>query len=110
MPIRNLRTSLSARTLVFQTNMMRLKEKFIKEVIPAMRQNLGYKSNMAVPKIEKVVLNTGFGRLVVGKTGDEPKKIVEAKRKGIAIAAEVTPHHLYFDDTMLTNENRLRLQ
>ena len=78
MPIRNLRTSLSTRTLVFQTNMMRLKEKFIKEVIPAMRERLGYKSNMAVPKIEKVVLNTGFGRLVVGKTGDEPQKIVEA--------------------------------
>lgn len=57
---------------------MRLKEKFIKEIIPAMRQNFGYKSNMAVPRIEKVVLNTGFGRLVVGKTGDEPKKIVDA--------------------------------
>ena len=58
--------------------MMRAKEKFIKEVIPAMRQNFGYKSSMAVPKITKVVLNTGFGRLVVGKTGDELKKIVEA--------------------------------
>ncbi len=60
------------------TNMMRLREKFIKEVIPAMRQSFGYKSSMAVPRIEKVVLNTGFGRLVVGKTGDEPKKIVDA--------------------------------
>ncbi len=58
--------------------MMRLKEKFIKEVIPAMREEFGYKSSMAVPKIEKVVLNTGFGRLVTGKTGDEPKKIAEA--------------------------------
>ncbi|MFH1423927.1 MAG: 50S ribosomal protein L5 [Candidatus Nealsonbacteria bacterium] len=58
--------------------MMRLKEKFIKEVIPVMREKLGYKSSMAVPKIEKVVLNTGFGRLIVGKTGDEPKKIIDA--------------------------------
>jgi len=58
--------------------MMRLKEKFIKEVVPAMREQFGYKSVMAVPKIEKVVLNTGFGRLVVGKLGDEPKKISEA--------------------------------
>jgi len=58
--------------------MMRLKEKFIKEVIPAMQEKFGYKSSMAVPKIEKVVLNTGFGRLVVGKTGDEPKKIIDA--------------------------------
>ncbi|MFH1780509.1 MAG: 50S ribosomal protein L5 [Candidatus Nealsonbacteria bacterium] len=58
--------------------MMRLKEKFNKEVIPAMQKKFGYKSSMAVPKVAKVVLNTGFGRLVVGKTGDEPKKIVEA--------------------------------
>lgn len=58
--------------------MMRLKEKFIKEIVPAMQKSLGYKTSMAVPKIQKVVLNTGFGRLVVGKTGDEPKKITEA--------------------------------
>jgi len=57
---------------------MRLKEKFIKEVVPAMQEKFGYKSSMAVPKIKKVVLNTGFGRLVVSKTGDEPKKIVDA--------------------------------
>ena len=43
-----------------------------------MREKFGYKSGMAVPKVIKVVLNTGFGRLVVGKTGDEPKKLVEA--------------------------------
>ncbi|MFH1575709.1 MAG: 50S ribosomal protein L5 [Candidatus Nealsonbacteria bacterium] len=58
--------------------MMKLKEKFIKEVIPAMQKKFGYKSSMAVPRIEKVVLNTGFGRLVVSKTGDEPKKIADA--------------------------------
>jgi len=59
-------------------NMMRLKEKFIKEVVPAMQAKFGYKSSMAVPKVSKVVLNTGFGRLVVGKLGDEPKKISDA--------------------------------
>lgn len=58
--------------------MMRLKEKFIKEIIPAMREKFGYKSCMAVPRVKKVVLNTGFGKLVAGKTGDEPKKIVDA--------------------------------
>lgn len=58
--------------------MLRLKEKFIKEVIPAMQAKFGYKSSMAVPKVVKVVLNTGFGRQVSGKTGDEPKKITDA--------------------------------
>lgn len=52
-----------------------LSEKYKKEVIPAMVTKFGYKSPMAVPKIEKVVVNTGFGRLVAGKSADEQKKI-----------------------------------
>lgn len=58
--------------------MPKITEKYKKEVIPAMKEKFGYKSVMAVPKITKVVVNTGFGRLVVGKTSDEQKKIPEA--------------------------------
>lgn len=58
--------------------MLKLKEKFCKEVIPQMIAAFGYKNLMAVPKIEKVVVNTGFGRLVAGKTTDEQKKIYTA--------------------------------
>lgn len=58
--------------------MLRLKDKYIKEVIPAMQEKFGYKNVMAVPRVEKVVVNTGFGRAVVGKTGEEQKKITEA--------------------------------
>lgn len=57
--------------------MLRLKDKYKKEVIPAMMQMFGYKNPMAVPGIEKVVVNTGFGRLIGGKTGDEQKKLPE---------------------------------
>lgn len=57
--------------------MIRLQEKYNKEVIPAMIKKFGYKNDMAVPKIEKVVVNTGFGRLVSGKTSQEQKKIQE---------------------------------
>lgn len=39
-----------------------LKEKYTEEVIPAMRAMFGYKNPMAVPKIEKVVVNVGIGR------------------------------------------------
>lgn len=56
--------------------MIRLKEKYTKEIVPAMKEKFGYKNNMAVPRIEKVVVNSGYGRLVVGKTGEEQKKIV----------------------------------
>lgn len=55
--------------------MIRLKEKYQKEVIPKMIEKFGYRSQMAVPKIEKVVVNSGFGRLVTGKANDEQKKI-----------------------------------
>jgi len=60
-----------------KSNMLRLPEKYQKEVIPSMQEKFGYKNNMAVPKIEKVIVNTGFGRLVSGKTSDEQKKIVD---------------------------------
>lgn len=57
---------------------MRLKEKYQKEIIPQLMKELNLSSPMAVPRVEKVVLNTGFGRQVVGKTGEEQKKIQEA--------------------------------
>ena len=39
----------------------RLKEKYQKDVIPALTKEFGYKNVMAVPKIEKVVVNMGLG-------------------------------------------------
>jgi len=40
----------------------RLQIKYIKEVIPAMKAKFGYKNDLAVPTIKKVLLNTGIGR------------------------------------------------
>lgn len=39
-----------------------LLEKYIKEVIPKMKEEFGYKNDLAVPKIVKVVVNTGIGK------------------------------------------------
>ncbi len=44
--------------------MSRLQEKYRKTVIPAVQKTFGIENVMAVPKIEKVVVNTGVGRLV----------------------------------------------
>ena len=41
--------------------MSRLKEKYVNEVVPALRERFGYKSVMEVPKLEKIVLNMGVG-------------------------------------------------
>jgi large subunit ribosomal protein L5 len=88
----------------------RLKEKYQKEVIPALQKEFGYKNVMAVPKIEKVVVNMGLGEATsnakivdVGAdelariTGQKPvtrraKKSIAAfkVRKGMPIATMVT--------------------
>lgn len=39
----------------------RLKEHYLKNVIPALTKEFGYKNVMAVPKIEKISINVGLG-------------------------------------------------
>lgn len=41
--------------------MNRLKEYYIKEVMPAMKAKFGYKNDLAVPKLHKIVVNMGLG-------------------------------------------------
>ena len=90
--------------------MTRLKEKYRKDVIPALQKEFGYKNVMAVPKIEKVVVNMGLGEATANAklvdtgadelsriTGQKPvtrraKKSIAAfkVRKGMPIATMVT--------------------
>ena len=42
----------------------RLKEKYLNEVAPALREKYGYRSVMEIPKIDKVVINMGVGEAV----------------------------------------------
>jgi len=58
--------------------MIGLQEKYKKEVIPKMKESFGFKNDLAVPKLEKVVINTGFGRQISDKTTEEQKKITGA--------------------------------
>lgn len=50
-----------------------------------------YKNKMAVPKIEKVVVNVGFGRLVAGKSLEEQKKIANAVLEDLALITGQRP-------------------
>ncbi|HHW15609.1 MAG TPA: 50S ribosomal protein L5 [Firmicutes bacterium] len=88
----------------------RLKEKFLKEVAPALKERFGYRNPMQVPRLEKVVINMGVGDAVsdpkaldaaVGDltliSGQKPlvtrakKSIAAFKiRQGMAIGAKVT--------------------
>ena len=88
----------------------RLKAKYQKDVIPALRKEFGYKNVMAVPKIEKVVVNMGLGEATANAkiidtgadelariTGQKPvtrraKKSIAAfkVRKGMPVGTMVT--------------------
>ena len=53
--------------------MSNLKEKYNKEVVPALEQKLGTTNKMLVPRLQKIVINMGFG--IVSK--DEQKNLVD---------------------------------
>ncbi len=57
--------------------MTRLFEKYQKEVVPVIMEKFGYKNPMAVPRIEKVVLNSCFGKEAATKTSQEREKIIQ---------------------------------
>jgi large subunit ribosomal protein L5 len=45
----------------------RLKDKYLKEIVPALKQKFEYSSVMQVPKIEKICINKGMGVAVTDK-------------------------------------------
>ena len=44
--------------------MARLKEKYVKEIMPALQKEFGYTNVMAIPKLDKVIINIGLGEAV----------------------------------------------
>jgi len=42
----------------------RLRVRYSKEVIPALMKHFNYKNLMAVPKLEKIVINMGLGEAI----------------------------------------------
>ena len=90
--------------------MSRLRDRYVQDVVPALKKEFGYTNVMAVPKIRKVVVNMGLGEatanakiIEVGAdelariTGQKPvvrraKKSIAAfkVRKGQPIATSVT--------------------
>ncbi|CAJ1004479.1 MULTISPECIES: 50S ribosomal protein L5 [Bacillales] len=88
----------------------RLKEKYLKEIVPGLMSKFNYSSVMQVPKVEKVIINMGVGEAVGNAkaldsavedlqtiAGQKPvvtrakKSIAGFKlREGMAIGAKVT--------------------
>jgi large subunit ribosomal protein L5 len=90
--------------------MTRLKERYLKDVVPGLKKEFGYTNVMAIPKVDKVVVNMGLGEATqnvklidagadeVGRiTGQRPvttraKKSIAAfkVRKGMPVGTMVT--------------------
>lgn len=90
--------------------MARLKDIYIKEIVPKLMKDFNYKSVMEVPKIEKIVLNMGLGEAIqnvkildsavdeLGAISGQKAVITKAKksiatfklRQGMPIGAMVT--------------------
>jgi len=56
----------------------RLKEKYTKEILPAMMKEFSYGNIMEVPKLQKIVLNVGLGEAI------QNIKLLEAAQKELA--------------------------
>ncbi|OHA06935.1 MAG: 50S ribosomal protein L5 [Candidatus Sungbacteria bacterium RIFCSPLOWO2_01_FULL_47_10] len=56
--------------------MSNLQEKYKKEVVPKMMKQFGWKNLMRVPKVVKVVINTGVGRVKDEKQLEEVVKML----------------------------------
>ncbi|TCO56416.1 50S ribosomal protein L5 [Caldanaerobacter subterraneus] len=63
--------------------MSRLREKYEKEVVPALMERFGYKNIMQVPKLEKVVINIG-----VGEAKENPKALEAAMNDLMMISGQ----------------------
>ncbi len=59
-----------------------MKEKYQKEVLPKLKKELKLSSDMAVPKVEKVVLNVGIGRIL--QSASNIKDFTEKIKEDIA--------------------------
>jgi large subunit ribosomal protein L5 len=88
----------------------RLQEKYVKEVLPALRESLGRQNPHALPRLEKIVVNMGVGDATQEKkhldtaadamtqiTGQKPQITVARKaiagfrlREGVPIGCKVT--------------------
>jgi len=61
----------------------RMKEKYVKEIRPALQEKFGYKNVMEIPKMEKVVINMGLGEAI-----QNPKALDAAVHDLTAIAGQ----------------------
>ena len=58
---------------------MRLKETYKKQILPKLKEKFGYKNDFLAPKLDKVVINVGFGK--IAKEKDKQEAILKSLTK-----------------------------
>ncbi len=79
--MQKVQTSGDARSVI----MSRLHEKYKTEVIPALKESLGYKNELALPRLDKIVISMGIGRAI------ENKNLISAAEKDLIRIAGQKP-------------------
>ncbi len=64
---------------------MKLKDRYKKEILPQLKKDFGYKNDLMAPRLEKVVINIGFGR------HSKEKSYIENIEKGLTKIAGQKP-------------------
>jgi len=64
--------------------MQRFRERYQKEVVPQLMAKFGYQNPLAVPKVEKVLINSGFGRETVSLAPEEQRKMQQILLEDLA--------------------------
>ena len=61
-----------------------VKEQYIKTALPSLKESFEYKSPMAAPRISKIIVSSGAGKLIAQKTSDEQKKAIQHISENLA--------------------------
>jgi large subunit ribosomal protein L5 len=64
----------------------RLKERYEQEIAPALRERFGYKSQMEVPRLQKITLNMGVG------DAKQDSNVLDAASEQLATIAGQAPN------------------
>lgn len=71
--------------------MLRLNEKYQKEIIPILKKELHFDNDLAVPRVEKIVVNTSYAKLLGEANKEKKKKVLQEMERDLALITGQKP-------------------
>ncbi len=66
----------------------RLRIKYTQEIVPALQQKLGVKNVLALPRLDKIVISMGLGKIATSGGADAKSKFEQAEKELSVIAGQ----------------------